>query len=80
MQNNLPEKIVWRTDKTGFEPPQQEWMKDPGVLEQIRFAKEKLVQQKILVPAVLDQKIQPHSAYAADCNDWRYLVSGILYK
>ncbi len=80
MQEKLPEKIVWRTDKTGFEPPQLEWMKDPGVQEQIQVAKEKLVQQKILVPSVLDQKIQPHSAYAADCNDWRYLVSGILYK
>jgi len=80
MQEKLPENIVWRTDKTGFEPPQQEWMKDPGVLEQIGNAKEKLVQRKILVPSVLDQKIQPHSAYAADCNDWRYLVSGILYK
>jgi asparagine synthase (glutamine-hydrolysing) len=80
MQDKLPEKIVWRTDKTGFEPPQQEWMKDSAVMEQIRSAKEKLVQQKVLLPSVLDQMIQPHSAYAADCNDWRYLVSGILYK
>ncbi len=80
MQEKLPEKIVWRTDKTGFEPPQQEWMKEQSVLEQIRSAKEKLGQQKILVPSVLDQKRHPHSAYAADCNDWRYLVSGILYK
>jgi asparagine synthase (glutamine-hydrolysing) len=80
MQEKLPEKIVWRTDKTGFEPPQEEWMKNKGIVDRIQTAKEKLVQQKILVPSVLNQKSQPHSAYAADCNDWRYLVSGILYK
>jgi len=79
MEKELPGQITWRTDKTGFEPPQLEWMKNAGVQQQIHSAKEKLVREKILEPSVLNQKIQPHSAYAADRNDWRYLVCGILY-
>ena len=31
MKQQLPEEIVWRKDKVGFEPPQKKWMQDPGV-------------------------------------------------
>lgn len=79
MEPTLPSSIVWHKKKIAFEPPQQQWMAQPRVLAMIHQAKEKLVQEKILDSAVLKQKIQPHSAYAADCSDWRYLVCGILY-
>ena len=79
MQPILPNEIVWRTDKTGFEPPQQQWMEHSAVLDLIRTAKEQLVKQRVLNASELNKKIQPHSAYAAEYNDWRYLTAGLLY-
>jgi asparagine synthase (glutamine-hydrolysing) len=78
MQHVLPPDIVWRTEKTAFEPPQLAWMNNDQVQEQIRESKQKLVNAGILIREVLDQKVQPHTAYAADNNDWRYLTAGIL--
>jgi asparagine synthase (glutamine-hydrolysing) len=75
MQTNLPSSIVWRMDKVGFEPPQKIWMQQPVVQNLIYKAKEKLVSEKILKPAVLNKKIQPTSAYEKNNYDWRYLVS-----
>ena len=77
MEPELPAEIVWRRDKTGFEPPQRSWMEHPRVQERIMEAKRKLVQEKLLKPAVLDKKIQPRNAYAADNYDWRYLLAAI---
>ncbi|MBC7848812.1 MAG: asparagine synthase (glutamine-hydrolyzing) [Chitinophagaceae bacterium] len=79
MEQRLPREIVWRKDKTGFEPPQLKWMQTPAVVELINQAKEKLVQYRILNKSVLTKKIQPHSSYAADSRDWRYLSAGLLY-
>jgi asparagine synthase (glutamine-hydrolysing) len=75
MENFLPEEIVWRKDKTGYEPPQRSWMQDPVLQEYIHEARLKLVRADILRPAVLHKKIQPHDAHAAENNDWRYLVT-----
>jgi len=75
MEGCLPEEIVWRKDKTGYEPPQRSWMQDPVLQEYIHEARRKLVRADILRPAVLHKKIQPHDAHAAENNDWRYLVT-----
>ncbi|MEP6514452.1 MAG: asparagine synthase (glutamine-hydrolyzing) [Parafilimonas sp.] len=77
MKEKLPKEIVWRKDKVGFEPPQKKWMENKGVQQIIMGAKEKLVKEKILKPEVLNKKIQPHDAHAADSYDWRYLTAGI---
>jgi len=79
MEESLPNEIVWRKDKTGFEPPQKSWMRNEKLQERIQLAKEVLVKEKILKEETLHKKIQPHSAYAADGFDWRYLVAGILF-
>ncbi len=74
----LPQQIVWRTDKIGFEPPQKAWMDDQRVMEMIRHAKSRLVKDHILRPSVQDKKIQPQDSHAADNVDWWYLVAGVL--
>ena len=80
MKNKLPEKIVWRKDKTGFEPPQQKWMEDKIVEEAIRSARKKLVDQHILHPQVLDKPIRALGAHKADNYDWRYLsAASVLF-
>ncbi|HEX9514308.1 MAG TPA: asparagine synthase (glutamine-hydrolyzing) [Puia sp.] len=75
MEDSLPREIVWRKDKTGYEPPQQTWMQDPVLQEYIHEARRSLVRADILQPAALHKKIQPQDAHAAENNDWRYLVT-----
>jgi asparagine synthase (glutamine-hydrolysing) len=75
MNKKLPDEIVWRTDKTGFEPPQQQWMKDPDLQDYIHEAKKKLVNAKILNPEALHKKIEPLPAYEDNNYDWRYLCA-----
>jgi asparagine synthase (glutamine-hydrolysing) len=75
----LPGEIVWRKDKVGFEPPQAEWMQEKAVQEAIMEGKKKLVQKNILKPSVLNNKIKPHTAYAANAFDWRYWSAAYLF-
>jgi asparagine synthase (glutamine-hydrolysing) len=75
MEWALPEEIVWRKDKTGYEPPQQLWMQNPALQDYMQEARRSLVRADILDPSVLNKKIRPLDAYAADNYDWRYLVA-----
>jgi asparagine synthase (glutamine-hydrolysing) len=75
MECALPQEIVWRKDKTGFESPQQLWMQHPALREYMQEARRSLVARDILNPSVLNKKIQARAAYAADNYDWRYLVT-----
>ncbi|HTI11214.1 MAG TPA: asparagine synthase (glutamine-hydrolyzing) [Puia sp.] len=80
MEDVLPKEIVWRKDKTGYEPPQQAWMRDPILQEYIHEARRSLVRADILQPSALHKKIQPQDAHAAENNDWRYLVTAACLK
>jgi asparagine synthase (glutamine-hydrolyzing) len=80
MKNRLPHSIVWQTRKIGFEPPQQQWMQHPQLQEYVREAKQILVQKGILKKEILQKKIQPMDAHAAENYDWRYLVAGWLLR
>jgi len=79
MENVLPDEIVWRRAKVGFETPQKSWMQKPGIREWIHESKKTLVAHKILKPAVLNKKIQPHDAHAAGNDDWRWLVAAAFF-
>lgn len=80
IDKNLPYDITWRKDKTGFEPPQLQWMKNPNLQEAVREAKKRLISEKILKQNVLDKPINPMPAHAADSYDWRYLSASLLFK
>lgn len=73
MQDYLPEVIVWRKDKVGFEPPQQQWMQNPALQEKIQEAKKLLFRKDVLDPAILKHKVQPQGAHEAGNYDWRFL-------
>ncbi len=75
MEKKLPASIVWRKDKTGFEPPQQQWLQHAAMQDYIQEAKRKLVNKKILKKQVLDKKIIPLAAHEANNFDWRYLCA-----
>ena len=73
MQTHLPTDICWRKDKTGYEPPQQQWMQQPQLQEQIHEARKKLVKQQVLKQSVLNKPINVKPAHDANNYDWRYL-------
>lgn len=75
----LPPAIVWRKDKTGYEPPQQSWMADKILRDQTWEARRSLVKYGVLDKAVLQKKIQPMGAHAAENYDWRYLVTAACF-
>ena len=75
MEQRLPGEIVWRKEKTGFEPPQLKWMKEPLLQDYMHEAKRKLVGRGILKRQSLDKKIIPLDAYAPGNYDWRYLCA-----
>jgi asparagine synthase (glutamine-hydrolysing) len=76
----LPDAIAWRKDKTGYEPPQRLWMQNGVLQEYIREARRELVSLGILETGVLQKKIQPMEAHAAENYDWRYLVAAACLK
>jgi asparagine synthase (glutamine-hydrolysing) len=80
MKDKLPAEIIWRKDKTGFEPPQQLWMQNNNVQKLITEAKQKLVDERILKPETINKKIEPRPAHEAANYDWRYLASSFLFK
>lgn len=73
MQKELPPEIVWRKDKVGFEPPQQQWMQHSKWQEHILSARKKLVEAGILNPFVLQKPVRAMASHAGDNYDWRYL-------
>lgn len=79
-EKQLPSAITWRKDKTGFEPPQQQWMQNEKIQGLIKESKQLLVDEKILKPEVLQKAIEPKSAHEAANYDWRYFTSAWLFK
>jgi asparagine synthase (glutamine-hydrolysing) len=73
MEGLLPNEIVWRKDKVGYETPQQQWMSDPAVQSLITDSKKKLVDCGYLRAVALNRPVKSSAAYAPDNADWRYL-------
>ena len=77
--DKLPQEIVWRRDKIGYEPPQKQWMKNASVQERFREAQKKLVEAQVLDAAVLNKKIVPREAHEEQSFDWRYWSAAHLF-
>lgn len=75
MDSILPKEIVWRTDKIGYEPPQQQWMQQPSMIARLQTAKQLLVDEKILSKNSLQQSNEPKTAHEAGNYDWRFLCA-----
>lgn len=61
----LPEKIAWRRDKIGYEPPQQRWLESEPMQAKVRDSIRLLQQEKILRKPVKSL-------------EWRYLMAAGL--
>jgi asparagine synthase (glutamine-hydrolysing) len=78
MKELLPSSIVYRTDKIGYEPPQQHWMQSAGFQELLQSSRQKLVTENILKKEILKQPMNPQSAHAVKNDDWRYFCAAHL--
>lgn len=76
----LPPEITWRRDKVGFEPPQKAWMQHPATVDAIQEGKRVLVGQGVLQRGVLDKKVRPHDAHAAEALEWKYWTASMLFR
>jgi asparagine synthase (glutamine-hydrolysing) len=75
MNKKLPDEIVWRKEKVGFEPPQKNWMEDHAVQDYIHEAKKKLANAGILTKNAVNKKVEALPAHADKNYDWRYLCA-----
>lgn len=80
MQNFLPKEIVWRKDKVGFEPPQQQWVQHKKIQEKLADAKQQLVAKGICKKEILQQKPNIKAAHDANNIDWWLLCSSSLIQ
>lgn len=80
VKDKLPKEIVWRKGKIGYEPPQQQWLQHPALKEKIMQSRNKLVDQQILQPSILESPIQASSAHDANNLDWRILCAAAIIK
>lgn len=73
MVRYLPNDVVWRKGKVGFEPPQQQWLQDAAMHERVMQSRKKLVDANIILPTELNRKLLAAGAHNAINYDWRYL-------
>lgn len=79
MERKLPDEIVWKKEKIGFEPPQKKWMEEPVMADFIHEAKRKLVSKGIVKKEVMEKKSKPSEAYERNSFDWRYLCANEMF-
>jgi asparagine synthase (glutamine-hydrolysing) len=80
VEHSLPDEIVWRKNKTGYEPPQKKWMEYYEVQQAIREAKNMLVAKGILDRSEVHKTVQPHDAHVADSWDWKCWSASFLFR
>ncbi len=78
VEPSLPATIAWRKGKTGYEPPQQQWMKSPVLQSMINEARKKLVSAGVLEGAVMQHPIIPAAAHSRGNFDWRCLSAAAI--
>jgi len=79
MQPLLPADIVWRKDKIGYEPPQQQWMQQLPVQDMIIEARKKLAGKNVLDAGIINKPVKPSRAHERGSDDWRYLCAACLF-
>ncbi len=78
MDTKLPASITWRTDKIGYEPPQQQWMQHKAIQDKIMDSRKKLVDERILKPSILQEPINAKAAHQAGNEDFRCLCAAMV--
>ncbi len=78
MQGKLPNDIIWRKEKIGFEPPQNQWMSAKLMQDYLFEAKRNLVNKNILKPEVMHKNFENSGAHEPENLNWRFLCASQL--
>jgi asparagine synthase (glutamine-hydrolysing) len=78
--HQLPESILKRGDKVGFEPPQRLWMTEPGVSTLYQAGLQRLVAEGILSKSALNKPFEPNDAFLKGNGSWRVLMASLLFS
>jgi asparagine synthase (glutamine-hydrolysing) len=78
MQGKLPNDIIWRKEKIGFEPPQNQWMNAKLMQDYLFEAKRNLVNNNILKPEVMHKNFENSGAHETENLNWRFLCASKL--
>ncbi|MCX6209930.1 MAG: asparagine synthase-related protein, partial [Bacteroidetes bacterium] len=78
VKNKLPQEIVWRKGKIGYEPPQKIWMQNAQMQEMVKTARQKLVINKVLSTTILQRNTEAKAAHEANNFDWWCLCAAQL--
>lgn len=80
VKDKLPNEIVWRKGKIGYEPPQAEWLQHLKMKEMIMDSRKLLVDKNILNSNIMQQDIQASNAHDANNMDWQILCAAAIFK
>ncbi|MCX6293262.1 MAG: asparagine synthase (glutamine-hydrolyzing), partial [Sphingobacteriales bacterium] len=78
MQGKLPNEIVWRKEKIGFEPPQNQWMDSTLMQDYLHEAKRNLVNNNILKPEIMHKNFANSEAHEPENLNWRFICASQL--
>ena len=78
MDRYLPNDVIWRKGKVGFEPPQQQWLQQKDMQAFIMDSRKKLADAGIILASELSRPIADKGAHANNNFDWRYLCTANL--
>jgi asparagine synthase (glutamine-hydrolysing) len=70
----MPSEIAWRVDKIGYEPPQQNWLTQKNVKEQIQSCRQKLANENILDKKFVAKTADSEATYLT--NAWCHWMAG----
>jgi asparagine synthase (glutamine-hydrolysing) len=66
-ENEVDDRIIWRKDKIGYEPPQKDWLSNKEILEQVHSAADTMVSNGILSQNFVNER-------TSDEQKWRLLT------
>lgn len=78
-KNFLPDEIVWRKDKIGYEPPQQSWMENKGMREILYCNRKLLIEKGVLNKSIITMHGSDKKRKIEN-NLWTHLMAGFLFS
>ncbi|MFM2385850.1 MAG: hypothetical protein RL660_607 [Bacteroidota bacterium] len=79
-ENTMPKEIAWRTDKIGYEPPQQNWMQNKSVVDAINASLDRLAKNGYLNHKKVDAIRAKDKYETTGDKNWVFLMAGSLMK
>lgn len=76
----LPETIVWRKDKIGYEPPQEKWLQSASVKDLVLSSRKRLIEEKILDPHILKKPIDAGPANVGTKTSWNQIMAACMFS